>query len=303
MPPAWRPSPALPTPSRVVENGLLFSHATMEVKADPTARSRTLGTMALIAVVSTAGVLTWLMSRPLPALPTEMPVLAFDAGEVADQLRTDRRHAESLPSSERSGAHQTAIHEANLGELDPGDRPASARARHERLVATLAAAMETHGDDVRLALRAADLQRAMHALRETGSERDRELGGLVPTLERYGMVENGRQVAPDFVVRTIFKARWNGRHDRPLTEDLSDAELRAYWGWLALEADSAPVARRLEAVTEFGRAGGAHEEEARGVLLMQAGRRDEAAEAFEAAWARTPRFRVRNHALAARAEL
>ena len=147
-------------------------------------------------------------------------------------------------------------------------RRALARARHDRLLETLAQTVAAHGPEARRALRAADLERAMAALRQEGPERDRELGGLVPALERYDMVRSGQQVAPDFVVRTVFKARWNGAHARPLTEELSPVELRAYWGWLALEAVSAPLPRRLEAVTAYTQAGGAHGSEAQGVLLM-----------------------------------
>ncbi|MFK7985334.1 MAG: hypothetical protein AB8I08_04820 [Sandaracinaceae bacterium] len=277
----------------------------MEVKPEPTAsvnpRSRTLGTIALIGVLVTPGVLTWLITRERPSLPTEMPALVLDADAVAEQTRADAGQAAELPTSDAIEAHRAAFRAMNLAEVGAGDAPAQAQLRRERLLRTVEASVQAHGPEIVSALRIEDMERALAALRGGGPERDADLGSFVATLEQYGLVRAGRQVAPTFVVRTLYKARWNSQHRRELTEDLSPVELRAYWGWLLLRSEAAPLARRLGAVTPYREAGGQHGEEARGVLLMQAGRRDEAAEAFEAAWEEMPRFRVRNHALAARA--
>lgn len=276
----------------------------MEVKpqtpppANP--RSRSLGTLALIAVLVAPGVLSWLMTRARPALPTEMPALVLDADAAAEQARTDAARVAALPSSEFVEAHLAAFRATNLAEVGPGEAPAAFQRRQAQLTESVDACVEAHGPEVVDSLRTADMERALSAMHRDTPERRADLGALVTTLEQYGLVRAGRQVAPTFVVRVLYKARWNGRHQRELTEGLSPIELRAYWGWLALESDSAPLARRLDAIAPYTEAGGAYGEEARGVLLLEAGRRDEAAEAFEAAWAAQPRFRVRNHALAAR---
>jgi len=104
-------------------------------------------------------------------------------------------------------------------------------------------------------------------------------------------------VAPRFVVHTALKARWNAMHGREAIDGLSPVELRAHWGWLALYGGAAPLELRLEAARHFRDAGGARAHEARGALLVQAGRMDDAEEAFLEAYASEPSFRVRNHAL------
>ena len=282
----------------------------MEVKADSPsdkapeeARARWIGTTVLVLVLCTPGVCTWLFSRARPALATEVPALMLDAGGVAAQRTRDVAQAARAPESDAATERREAYHECNRAELDVADRPSRAQRRRDRLIAALAAVEQEHGAESRAALRAADLERAMLLLRGQGEgERDAELGGLVGTLERYGMVQGGRQHAPAFVVRTAFKARWNAQHDRPLTEELGPLELRAYWGWLALEAETAPLEHRLTALGPYAEAGGTRDAEARGALLLQAGRRDEAAEAFEVAYRAAPSFRLRNHALAARSQ-
>ncbi len=118
----------------------------------------------------------------------------------------------------------------------------------------------------------------------------------------YGLTGDGAWRAPDIVVRALFKARFNATLRRPLTEGLHPIELEAYWGWLALEAEEAPIDRRLEALDEYEAVVERTFPEARGVLLFHAGEFLEAAERFEEAYAETGNVRLRNHAMAAMAE-
>lgn len=247
--------------------------------------------------LSLPGLLTWVWSRPAPAAPLEMPPLVLDARAVAAQIAADAAAAQRAPDDdERSRLYR----EANVAEHDGREPPERARRRSAALVERLRAYAEAHGEDAVEGLRARDLARAEAALRGELPAGDRvsELGGFPRMMERYGLARGGRQVAPRFVVRTVFKARWNALHGRELTQGLSRVEQLAYWGWLATRGEGAPVERRLAAVEQYASAGGAHAAEIRAVLLYGDGRLEEARQAFERAYATNPTFRLRNHALA-----
>ena len=252
---------------------------------------------ALVAVLVAPALLLFAWSRPAPAPPLEMPPLVLETSEVAAQIAADERAAERAPRGEAADERRRLYLESNTAELEAGDPPGRARARRQALVAALARAAPT--DEARAAVRAGDLARLEPALRGELSAGDRaaELGGFLDTMQRYGLARGRRQIAPRFVVRTLFKARWNAMHGRELTEGFSPVELRAYHGWLALRAEGAPLDLRLAALDAYAASGG-RALEARAVLLYEAGRLEEAREAFLAAYERAPTFRLRNHALA-----
>jgi hypothetical protein len=79
---------------------------------------------------------------------------------------------------------------------------------------------------------------------------------------------------------------------------MSEVELRAYWGWLALEARDVAIEHRLSALERYAQAGGQSVTEARAVLLFEAGHMMEAAQAFQQAYEEEGTLRLRNHALA-----
>lgn len=253
--------------------------------------------------VALPGLLLWSWSRPQPAPPREVPPLALRPSAVAEQIRLDEAAAAAEPESEHTELRRDVYTETNTAEIEANDYPPTVEDRRRRLHAAVAAAVEAHGQEVIAEMRAADVQRMERALRgELGpNATTAELGAFIRMMERYAMASGGRQLAPRFVVRTAFKARWNAMHGREATEGFSDVELRAHWGWLALQAQSAPMAMRLEALEHYAQAGGPRAGEARGVLLYQAGRTEEAAEAFRAAHAARPSFRMRNHAIFASA--
>ena len=267
--------------------------------------SRLPAVFVLAATLITPMLLLWLWSQPRPVSSQELPPLLLDPAAVEAQEALDASRASTAPSTDDAERERRAsCRERNLSELSSDTPPGVARARRAETVDALERLVAEHGEEVRSAVRAADLQRAMAAL--TGEVRGRaraaELGGLLTTYERYGMVEDARQRAPTFILRTAFKARWNAFHDRPLTEGFSPVERQAHWGWLALRAEGVSVATRLEAVGRYAEAGGVHAEEARATLLLQSGDRSGAAAAFEAAHAAHPTFRLRNRALAALSE-
>ncbi len=259
------------------------------------ARARQLATAALALVTLTPALLAWSWARPIAAAPAEGPALALAPSEV--RAAREARAALAEPTGPRAETRRTIYREVNAAEHAAADYPGQAQARPGRLRLGLAALVEELGEPAVAATRAADVARAMRALRE-GGDAD-ELGGFVRMMERYSMAEAGRQTAPAFVVETALAARWNAVHGRELTEGLSDVELRAYWGWLALHAARAPLDRRLEALRHYAGAGGQRALEGRAAILFEAGDLEGAREAYERAYAMAGTFRLRNHALAA----
>lgn len=254
--------------------------------------------VALVAVLVAPALLLFAWSRPAPAPPTEMPPLVLPPREVDAQIAADVAAAERAPAGEAAEERRRLYREANVAEDEAREPPSRARQRREQLVAALAAIAPD--DEARAAVRASDLARLEPALRGElpAGERPAELGGFVAMMRRYGLAHGDRQSAPRFVVRTLFKARWNTLHDRELTEGLSPVELSAYHGWLALRGEGAPGELRLEALEAYAAASGASVAEARGVLLYDLERFEDAREAFDQAYAEVPSFRLRNHALA-----
>lgn len=256
-------------------------------------RGRLRANAALVACLITPGLLTWAWSRPTPVAPREMPPLVLEPQALEAQRERDRRAAEgAVDDDERARLY----HEANVAQHEGGEPPGRARARSEAL-RQLASEL---GEEALAGVRARDLARAEQALWGAlpAGERIAELGGFGETLQRYGLVHDGRQVGPRAVIRVLFKARWNTMHARPLTEAFSPIELQAYWGWLAIRGDAAPLERRLDGASHYARAGGRDAAEIRGVLLYREGHLDDARTAFEQAHGENPSFRLQNHILA-----
>ncbi|HJL16839.1 MAG TPA: hypothetical protein RMH99_14340 [Sandaracinaceae bacterium LLY-WYZ-13_1] len=264
-------------------------------------RARLGAWITLVLAMVAPALLLWSWSRPRPAPPREMPPLALAPRAVRAQIAADREAAARAPDGALEEARRAVYDEAHEAEVAGSDPPAVAMRRRARLRETLDTLAEAHGEAAVAAVRAADLERAERALRGTLPEvqRDAALGGLPDMMRRWRMADAERQRAPRFVVRTAFKARWNALYGREPTEGLSEVERRAHWGWLALHADGAPLDLRLDGLARYAEAGGERIAEARGVLLYEEERGDDARAAFEEAARRRPTFRLRNHALAA----
>jgi hypothetical protein len=258
-------------------------------------------TLALVVALVTPGLLVWAWSLPVAVAPSELPPLVLDPSEVERALRDAAAAASAAPDDAISAERRRLYEEANVAEHEGVEPAGRGRARKEELLRALAALIAAHGPEVVQQTRARDLEGLEPALRGAIAAGDRVavLGGFVTMMRRYGLARGDRQIAPRFVVRTLFAARWNALHDRELTDGFSPIEHRAYWGWLALRAEDAPVERRLDALERFARAGGTGHAEARAILLFREGRLDEAREAFAAAHAAEPTFRLQNHLLAA----
>ena len=233
-----------------------------------------------------------------PDGPPSLVIPRADAREVRDR---DRERAESAPRDEAAEALRELYAEYSRAEIAGADSQASATRRIAALQSSGRAYRARNGDEAIAALRAEAVVRAERALAGElpGTQREALLGTFEEVLARYGAIDGDTWLAPPFVVRTLFLARWNTAHGLPATLGMSDPELRAYWGWLALEADGASVPQRLAALDAYEDAGGARVAEARGALLFEGGRMLASAESFQRAFEEEGSLRLRNHALAA----
>jgi hypothetical protein len=255
----------------------------------------------VVAVCVPAGLIA-LWASPRPARPAEMPALVLPAPEVARVLAAQDALAASAVDDEDETQRRALYLAQGLSEVRMDDSPEQAQARSVQLV-RLARRVAERDPQMLAAIRARDVARVMPALRGEAprdeTERASELGVFPAMLARYGAVIEGHRVAPELVIRTMFFARWNAIHGLVLTDGMSPLELRAYYGWLALEGGAAPIGMRIEAVDAYAAAGGTRVWEARGVLAFESGEWAEARSDFERACDLTGSLRMRNHALAA----
>jgi len=273
---------------------------TLDDETEQPARFSADGARMLVAVIAMSCT-SVILASPQPVAPSESPPLILERAAVARVLSEDRDRAQNVPEAEEILRIERAYRSAGLAELG---EPETARATRERTVEMaegIRAIAETHGEDAVLALRARTTERAIQALKGELPAEDRRalLGTFGTIMERYSVIEAGRLVAPEFVLRALYKARWNGYMRLELTSGLEDIELQAYWGWLALAARGIEVRRRLSALDSLEGVTNGEYPEARATLLFQSGEYSQAADLFDELHRRTGSLRYRNHALAA----
>lgn len=275
---------------------------TREVKEHTVGRGRHLSPSGgkLVLFVLASGLAGISMSMPRPVVPDEPPSLTLDRHDTSRVLAHDRMLASRVPKSEAVLSLMQLVADQGTAEAGPGEAPGSFEARMAKLHAAVARVRRDDGNRALAAMRAHAAERLRPALdgEMTASERDALIGSFPEMLERYGLVVEGETVAPPFVVRTLFKARWNALVGLPPTSGLWRVERRAYWGWLALHASNANPDMRLDALTRYARSGGTRIDEARAVLEYRAGRVAEAAELMARAARERGGLRLRNEALA-----
>lgn len=205
----------------------------------------------LILAISLAGCAGFLLAFPRPALPSP-PVLTFEPAAVAAVQASDRADAARAPTSEAAERVWELYRQASRAEVET--EPTQVFQARQRATTHAVAALEAAEPGALARLRAKALLELEAALNgELEGDEAEVLGSFPATTERYGVFAEGDPVAPRFVIRTLFLGRWNAIMQRELTEGMSPVELRAYWGWLAVEAPGAPAelrARAREALAE-----------------------------------------------------
>lgn len=246
-------------------------------------------------VATAAGV--WLIALPRAIVPVELPALSLDPAEVREQERQDAALAKTAPSTETAKSlwdQYLKFGEAELLMLEPRGLTEQRRSRMRR---AQEAVVSESGPQAGNAMRARALLKFEAALEgEVPRAELKGLLGLYPhVLAQHLLTRDGVELGPHFVVRTLFKARWNRLCDLPPQTDLSPVERRAYFGWMGLHAANLSVRDRLQALNSYAAAGGAQAEQALGVLAFVDQDYARAAASFERAYARSSNIRLRNY--------
>jgi hypothetical protein len=262
--------------------------------------SPTLLGLALLACG--AGASGTVLALPRAVAPRELPGLVLSPAQIASVIADDERLARTAPTDEVARRLEELVEAQALAEVGSGETPDEARDRLTHLANAAVAVERAHGERGVVALRAksvADFERVVRT-HARGEERDRVLGSFPRTVERYDVTKRGRLRAPRFVLRTLYKARWNAVCQLVATWQLAPVELRAFHGWLALGADSAALADRAAALESYAAAGGVRVTEARAGLAWRGGDGARAEELYGQVLTATSSLRFRNHLRAAR---
>jgi hypothetical protein len=254
----------------------------------------------LITVATVCALLLITQARNVE--PVALPSLRLPAGEVAAVIEKDRADARALAASDavskleelflRRGAEQRS---ASASAIRSGTTLEALRQRLEQF-------RIEHGEKAVRGLRARAVERLEAALDLALPDEEAKdvLGAFPVLLDKYDAARDGLLVAPHFVIRTMYKSRWNLMHGLDSTRGLARVEEAALFGWLALHGEGSPLELRRRALEEYLEAGGPDAEEARGVMYFKLGLDSEAVHEFEAAYQRNPSIRIRNHLIAAR---
>lgn len=244
------------------------------------------------------------LATPQPVAPWEMPSLVLDRQATADAIHFDEALAGDSSDSPKAEALRSLFLEHGRAEANPPYETLAYDRRQAAIHYANEALIEAQGPAAFVALRAKAVDDFVDVFYETrGAARDDfevgVLGGFPTIAKRYGLVVDGEIVAPELTVRSLYKARWNAIHRRPLTDGFSQIELQSYWGWLALHGWGTPLSRRIDALVAFREAGGHGVKEAAALFDLLEGRPERAAQSLEALYRDRGELRLRNLSLGA----
>jgi hypothetical protein len=265
------------------------------------ALSETFSATALLVLTIACATLLLAVPRRLNAL--EMPSLTLSGDAVAKALDSDARAARSAPATPAAKALEAIVDHQGRSEVGGSEGAQSYFARRDDIVAKYKALVAESGEAAALRLRSKAAQHFEDALdlRLPLDRAKQVIGAMSTVLDREGVTRGGELVAPRFVARVMYKARWNILCGLEPAHAFERVELQAFYGWQALHDERFNAHKRIEALHAYGVAGGAHVEEALGVLLFRSADYAQSARAFEAAYARERSLRLRNYLLSARA--
>jgi hypothetical protein len=269
-------------------------------KARRRTRSAEPALYALFAL--TIGCALVLLVVPRAIAPSELPTLTLPAAAVDRVMREDARRATAAPSSaparelvqrflEFGASEVAAIEDARLGI----QRRRVLHHLYDRVVAADGAAAALDLREQALARFEAALD-----LRLPKAQVNGVMGVFANVLSEHRATRNGDEVAPHFVLRTLYKARWNRMMDLAADFGFAPVERVAYFGWLGIHADNLPLSARRQALLKYAAAGGPHAAEAQGVLAFLDHDYVQSIAALEHAYAEAPSLRLRNYLRGAR---
>lgn len=259
------------------------------------ARLRGLQLFVLWLAACGAGLL--LISLPRAIAPLELPALVLLPDEVRAQQQRDATLATSALGTERAKSFWDAYLQFGETEVITIDRPHAREQRQRALKQAVDLVEAESGPEAVEALRAYAVERFEAALRGElpASEQKAVLGVFAYVLAQFQVTYDGLEVAPHFVTRTLYKARWNRMCGQPPEDGLSPVEKRAYFGWMGLGAGNLPILERRQALLGYAAAGGAHADQALGVLAFMDHDYARAASSLERAYDKHASLRLRNY--------
>jgi hypothetical protein len=239
---------------------------------------------------------------PRSIVPSEMPALTLPAAEVAQVLRDDARRAAAAPKTDPANELVRMFVEFGKSEIAALENPPLASQRRHLLHHAFDRVVAAHGTEGAQALRELLLARFESALDlQLPAKQASALLGVFPNvLEQHKVLQDGEEVAPHFVMRTLYKARWNHLLGLDVDWNFVRIERVAYFGWMGLHADNLPLDARRQALQKYAAASGPHADEALGVLAFLDKDYAHAVEALARAQAREPGLRLRNYLSGAR---
>jgi hypothetical protein len=258
--------------------------------------------LKLIVWIVAASVAGTTLAVPQPVDPWEMPSLVLDRAAVSDAIALDATLAKEVPDADEARALRQLFLDHGLAEAQPPYEVAEYDGRQASIHRATEALVNEHGAPAFEALRAEAVENFAHLFGDGSHEAQNDheasvFGGIREVLRQYGALYRGVVVAPLLTVRAFYKARWNAVHRRPFVEGMSQVELQAYWGWLALHGWGKPLRTREDALIAFRDAGGFGTQEAAALFDLLGGRADRASKSLEKLYAASGELRLRNLAL------
>jgi hypothetical protein len=255
----------------------------------------------LLAVTAAASFAV--LGLPRDVAPVELPALVLRPEQVRAQEHVDSQLLAAAPKTPAAEALLHAYREYGLHEATLIDNARALNAQRRSLQLAYDRVLSESGPRAGLALRAFALGKLEDALegRIQGDDVRAWLGVFPNVLIQHLATRDGLELAPHFVIRTLYKARWNRVMDHAAETDFSQVERQAYFGWLGLHAYTLPMMQRRAALLGYAAAGGDHAAEAQGVLAFLDHDFPHAVESLELARQQNPSFRIRNYLRGARA--
>ena len=246
-----------------------------------------------------------MLATPQAVAPWEMPSLVLDREAASNAIRFEEALGKEAIHSAEAETLRSLFLDHGRAEADPPYAVEEYDRRQAEIHYARATLIDAHGPAALGALRASTVDEFVDVFYETRGvpRNDREvglLGGFPVIAKEYGLLVQGRIIAPELTVRTLYKGRWNAVHRLPLTDGFSRIELQSYWGWLALHGWGKPLQQRVDALIAFKEAGGYGVNEAAALFDVLAGRPERAARSLDALYEERGELRLRNMSLGAR---
>ena len=261
---------------------------------------RGLQLFVLWLVATLAGIA--LIALPRAVAPLELPALTLDEEDVSTQEAEDAQLAANAPNTEKAKALWADYINFGEAEIMVVGQQMLLEQRRRMLRRLLDAVVEESGPKAGQAMRALALSKLEAAL--SGELPKAELKGVLGifphVLMQHMVTRDGLELGPHFVVRTLYKARWNRMCGLLPEAELSPIERRAYFGWMGLHAANLPIRERRQALMGYAAAGGVEADQALGVLAFLDHDYARAADSLERAYAQKANFRLRNYLRGAR---